>query len=187
MQNGTKSLGIDDPETLHSLQALDERQRIEAQKVSSVRTVLVVLSSKGMVYDVEALRHRVLVTYPDTAIFFRSTSGRPVGVASPQSVDLLVDLTGPGQRQGWFYARKLRRMARFAVGRNAGLFRKRIYDRVFDEMDPAKTLPRDMLDRELVSQREVLSLAGIAVVPSAGVTEDRSKTIALDLPPLARE
>ncbi|HTL11882.1 MAG TPA: hypothetical protein VL588_05315 [Bdellovibrionota bacterium] len=183
-----KDAKVDDQDTLRSLSALEERQKIAANKVPGVRTVLVVLSAKGMVFDVEALRHRILAVYPDSAIFFRSTSGKPLGVASPQSVDLLVDFTGPGQRQGWFYSRKLRRMAKFAVGRNAGLFRKRIYDRVFDEAGPvASSLPSDFLAREGVAQREVLALGGIAVVPTASVTEDRSKTIALHLPPLAHE
>ncbi|MCC7443010.1 MAG: hypothetical protein IT285_15360 [Bdellovibrionales bacterium] len=182
-----QNLSVDDPATLHSLSLLDERQRIEGRRVPGVRTVLVVLSARAMVYDVEALRHRVLMAYPDSAVFFRSTSGRPLGVTSPQSVDLLIDFTGPGQRQGWFYSRKLRRMARFAVGRNAGLFRKGQYDRVFDEKAPGANIPRDLLEREARAQSEVLSLAGVAVVPAAGVTEDRSKTIALDLPPLAQE
>jgi len=182
-----KDAKVDDQDTLRSLSALEERQKIAAHKVPGVRTVLVVLSAKGMVFDVEALRHRILAVYPDSAIFFRSTSGKPLGVASPQSVDLLVDFTGPGQRQGWFYSRKLRRMAKFAVGRNAGLFRKRIYDRVFDEAEKAASLPSDFLALEGVVQREVLALGGIAVVPTASVTEDRSKTIALDLPPLAHE
>ena len=183
----TESVNVDDLESIESLTALDVLHTLRQRRIPGVKTVLLVLSSRGMVFDVEALRQKVLAAYPDAAVFFRSTSGRPVGVASPQSVDLLIDLTGPGQRQGWFYSRKLRKMARFAVGRNAGLFRKRLYDRVFDEREPNLTLPADFLDREKQVQKEVLALAGIAVIPAAETTPDRSKTIALELPPLSQQ
>ncbi|MBU6376550.1 MAG: hypothetical protein KGQ59_11180, partial [Bdellovibrionales bacterium] len=100
--------------------------------------------------------------------------------------DLVVDFTGPGQRQGWFFARRLRRMARFAVGRNAGLFRKRIYDRIFDEKARENSRLRVMgtLQREREVQRMVLALAGVASMPHSESGADRSGHIALELPPL---
>lgn len=166
------------------LKALQEKERVQVNVVSGVRTVLVVLSSVGLVYDVEALRTKILFVYPDAAVFFRNTSGLPYGVSSSEKVDLLIDLTGPRSTQGWFYARKLRRMARVCVGRNVGLFRKRIYDRLFDEK--TEKVPEDLMDREFFVQTKVLELAGIPQVPIAGVTPDRSKSIALNLPPLAK-
>ncbi len=175
-----------DPDTAASLLNLADFRDLQDQRVSGVRTILVVLSSRAIVLDVEALRQKALLAYPDAAVFFMTTAGKPVGVSSPQSVDLLVDMTGPGQRQGWFFARKLRKMAKFAVGRNAGLFRKKIYDRIFDEKSHRQNLPNDYLERERYVQKQVLALAGIPVIPAAGTTADRARTIALELPPLAK-
>jgi hypothetical protein len=111
--------------------------------------------------------------------------GKPIGPTAPQQVDLLIDFTGPGQRQGWFYARKLRRMARVAVGRNAGLFRKKIYDRVFDEnQDPS--VPQEMLKKERFVQKKVLNLAGVSFVQTSETPPDRGKSIALELPAMRR-
>ncbi len=107
---------------------------------------------------------------------------------APHVLDLLIDLTGPKQRQGFLFARKLRKRARLIVGRNAGFFRKHIYDRIFDEKDTesAKLVPYDMLERERYAQKQVLALAGVPIIPVADLTADRSKTIALDLPPMSR-
>jgi hypothetical protein len=175
-----------DLESQSLLKLMAEQERVRANKVPGVRTVLVVISAKGMVYDVESLRQKILLSYADAAVFFMTTLGKPVGAAAPQHVDLLVDFTGPGQRQGLFYAKKLRRMARVAVGRNAGLFRKRIYDRVYDEKEKSGSLPAEILQRERVVQREVLSLAGVAFVQAGDTPPDRGKSIALELPPMAR-
>jgi hypothetical protein len=177
-----------DPETDLSMKILKDQERIRAAKVPNVSRVLVVLSSHGMVYDIESLRQKVVLTYPDAAVFFKTTSGKAIGRECPQQVELLVDLTGPRQRQGWFYAKKLRRMARFAVGRNAGLFRKGIYDRIFDEKDRAAgaTLPKDMLQRERFVQRRVLELAGVALAQQGDALPDLGGAIAMELPAMAR-
>ncbi len=176
---------VEDQETENSLNHLADFRDLQGQRFTGVRTVLIVLSAKAMVLDVEALRQKSLLAYPDAAVFFMTTSGKPIGVYSPQSVDLLVDFTGPGQRQGWFFAKKLRKMAKFAVGRNAGLFRKKIYDRVFDEKSKKQKIPKDYLEHERFVQKQVLALAGVPVIPAGGTTADRSKSIALELPPLA--
>jgi hypothetical protein len=73
-----------------------------------------------------------------------------------------------------------------AVGRNAGLFRRRIYDKVFDEKAQMAKLPRDVLDRERHVQREVLALAGVALKQAGDTLPDRGQTIALGLPPLMK-
>lgn len=175
-----------DAESEALISILAEQERVRQNRVAGVRTVLVVLSAKGVVLDVEALRQKILMAYPDAAVFFRTTAGSPVGVSAPDRVDLLIDLTGPGQRQNPFYARKLRRLSRITVGRNAGLFRKRIYDRVFDEKARAAELPADLLHRERVIQRAVLELAGISSAPMGDALTDRSKSIALELPSMQR-
>ncbi|MDR3606877.1 MAG: hypothetical protein P4M08_05785 [Oligoflexia bacterium] len=158
---------------------------MRTRRIQGVRTVLVVLSAAGMVFDVESLRQKISSAYPEAAVFFRTTLGAPMGPISPDRVDLLIDLTGPGQRQGIFYARKLRKMAKVAVGRNAGLFRKAIYNHVFDERQQAKSLPAEKLARERVVQRAVLELVGIAFVQAGDSAPDRGKIVPLDLPPLS--
>jgi hypothetical protein len=168
------------------LSSLNERERVKASRLTGVQKVLVVLSSKGMVFDTESLRQKILLAYPEAAVFFRTTSGKPIGVISPKQVDLLIDLTGPGQRSPLAYALKLSRMARFSVGRSAGLFRKRVYDRVYDEKDPTVRLPKDLLESERQVQKEVLALAGVAFVPAGFAEPDLGKVIALELPPLSR-
>lgn len=175
-----------DSESEQFLSLLSEQEKIRAQRVPGVRTVLVVLSAKGMVYDMESLRQKILLAYPDAAVFFRTTSGKPIGVAAPNRLDLLIDLTAPRSRQGLFYPRKLRSMARFAVGRNAGLFRKGSYDRIFDEKDPGASVPSDQLARERYVQRQVLALAGVALAQMGDTPPDRGQSIALELPSLKR-
>ena len=139
-----------------------------------------------MVFDVEALRQKVLLSYPDAAVFFLTTLGKPIGSPPPAHVDLLVDFTGPRQRQGFLFAKKLRRTARVTVGRNAGLFRKKIYDRVYDEKANAVSLDREVLKRERQVQREVLALAGVAFVPAGDTPPDRGKITPMDLPPFSK-
>lgn len=173
-----------DPKTY--LAHLSDRERVKGNHFAGVQKVLVVLSSRGMVYDIESLRQKVFLSYPEAAVFFRTTSGRPIGVPSPKQVELLIDFTGPGQRSPWFYGMRLRRMARFAVGRNAGFFRPRLYDRILDEKALGDQLPLDVLVRERMVQKEVLALAGIAFIPAGYATPDRGKMIALELPPLSR-
>ncbi len=177
-----------DTETEQFLGILQDQERIRGARVPNVSRVLVVLSSHGMVYDIESLRQKIVLTYPDAAVFFRTTSGKAIGRECPQQVELLIDLTGPRQRQGWFYSKKLRRMARFAVGRNAGLFRKGIYDRVFDEKDAATAsrLPKDLLEKERFVQRRVLELAGVALAQQGDALPDLGGSIALELPAMTR-
>ena len=92
----------------------------------------------------------------------------------------MIDLTGPRQRQALFFAKKMRGFSRFAVGRNAGFFRKRIYDRIFDEKAKQDTIPTELLERERTIQREVLALAGVAFVPMGDLPPDRGKITPLD-------
>ena len=107
-------------ESQFSLSLLAEQERLRSQRLAGVRTILVVLSSQGMAFDVDGLRGLIHGAYPDAAVFFVTTSGKNLGTRVKGHVDLVIDFTGPRQRQGWFFARRLRRMARFAVGRNAG-------------------------------------------------------------------
>ncbi|MFZ9596060.1 MAG: hypothetical protein ACO3A2_08285 [Bdellovibrionia bacterium] len=184
VQNGLKELM--DPESQEFLKRMTEQEQFLANRIPGVKFVLIVLSARGMVYDLESLRQKVLISYPDAAVFFQNTMGKPIGFDSPQKVDLLIDLTGPGQRQGWFYSKKLRKMARFAVGRNAGWFRKKIYDRVYDEIQNAAEVPSEMLQRERFVQKKVLNLAGVSFFHSGEALSDRGKSIALELPAMAR-
>ena len=181
--NGSAQLG---QESKSYLAQLDKRELTKANRIPGVQKVLLVLSSDGLVFDTESLRQTVLLAYPEAAVFFRTTAGKALGVEAPKQVDLLIDLTGPGQRSPLFYAYKLKGMARFSVGRNAGFLRRRIYDRVFDEKAILSKLSKNTLDREREVQREVLALAGVATAPMGHATPDRGKEIALDLPPLSR-
>jgi hypothetical protein len=162
-----------------------ESDALKSRRLPGARTVLVVLSARGMVFDVEALRQKIHLAYPEAAVFFQTTLGKPIGAPAPRKVDLLIDFTGPGQRQCLLAARGLRSRAKLAVGRNAGLFRKRLYDRVFDEK-AASGFPTDLLTRERYAQREVLALAGVALVQAGDTPPDRGKSIALELPPLRK-
>jgi hypothetical protein len=163
-----------------------EQETILAKRLTGVRFILVVLSARGMVYDLTALRQKILQSYPEAALFFQNTLGKPIGLPAPEQVDLLIDFTGPGQRQGWFYARSLRKKARVAIGRNAGWFRKRSYDRVYDEVAHAEEVPSELLQRERFVQKKVLSLAGVSVLHAAETPADLGKSIALELPGLAK-
>src|SRR3954467_1284185 len=175
-----------DSESTAFLTTLMTEEQVKAHRIPGVRTVLIVLSAAGMVFDIEALRQKVLLSYPDSTVFFLTTLGKPIGSPVPKQVDLLIDFTGPGQRQGWFFARKLRRMARAAVGRNAGLFRKRIYDKIYDEKAPTSSLSPDVLERERQVQKRILNLSGVAFVQYGDTPPDRGKSIALELPPMLR-
>ncbi len=175
-----------DAETESLVKILDDQEKIRASRVPGVRTVLVILSSRGMVYDVEALRTKILISYPDSAVFFRTTRGDEMGAPAPSQVDLVIDFTGPGQRQNPFIAMKLRKTAPVVIGRNAGLFRKRVYDRVFDEKAPGVALPKDLLQKERYVQRKVLEMAGVPLAQQGDALKDQSKSIALTLPPFQR-
>lgn len=185
MEKNLNSVQPVDLESETSLKQMAEQEQVLANRVPQVKFVLVVLSAKAMVFDIEALRQKILLSYPDVAVFFQTTMGKPIKASPPQNVDLLIDFTGPGQRQGMFYPRKLKRMARVSVGRNAGLFRKRIYDRIFDETkEPG--VPTELLAKERFVQRKVLELAGVSFVPAGDTPPDRGKSIALELPSMQR-
>jgi hypothetical protein len=151
---------------------------------SNIKSVLVVLSSRSMAFDLSGLRNFISHSYPGSAVFFITTSGDSLGVTGPRQVDLVIDFTRPGSRQPLFFASRMKRHSRFSVGRGKkGGFGRGTYHRLFDEMADA-SLPTDYLDRERVIQRKVLELAGVEIVRQGGVTEDLSKDIALKLPPM---
>ncbi|MBC7397403.1 MAG: hypothetical protein H7333_08165 [Bdellovibrionales bacterium] len=149
---------------------------------TAVKSVLVVLSSRAMLFDPSGLRNLISHAYPGAAVFFISTSGDPVGVEGPRNVDLILDFTEPGARQGFWFAFRLRGRGTHVVGRSGAYFRKR-YDRLLNEKTD-DSLPKDYLERERIIQRKMLELAGIQVVKQGGLTQDRSKDIASQLPPL---
>ena len=109
-----------------------------------------------------------------------------MGVEAPKHVDLLIDFTPPGARQSAWFAFRVRGRATRAVGRDAGwFFRRTRYDAIYNDATDSQR-PSDYLDAERWAQRRVLELAGVPVVRQGGVTADRSKDIALDLPPMQR-
>jgi hypothetical protein len=171
-----------DRESEIRLTQMAERDDVISNRMTGVKLILIVLSSRGMVYDVESLRQKVLLSYPDSAVFFQTTDGKPVGAAAPKSVDLLIDFTGPHQRQSMFHAFSLKRRARYTVGRNAGMFRKKIYYRIYDEMSDSGNIPEELLKKERFVQKQVLNLAGIAFVQAGDVSPDLGKSIPLELP-----
>lgn len=169
------------------LDLLAQQERLKSNRFAGVRTVLVVLSSAGMAYDADGFRSRVQGAYPESAVFFVSTRGDALGAVSQGQVDLLIDLTGPGQKQGLLFARRMRGKARFAVGRDVGFFRKRTYDRIVEDSSVRQSHPGlGPLALEHEVQRRVLALAGVAATPHSESGRDRGKLIALELPPLAR-
>jgi hypothetical protein len=177
-----------DPESVELLAQIQSQEKVKTNRIAGIRTVLVVLSSKGMVFDSHSLRHEIRQAYPDAAVFFKTPLGIEIGAHAPAHVDLLIDLTGPGERTAFFFARKLRRSARVAVGRNSGLFsiRKRIYDRIYDETAHTSTLPVETLSRERFVQKQVLDLAGVGSSFSGETHADLGKSIALELPPMLK-
>ena len=176
---------IPDSETNATLRQLQEEEAIRRNRVENVRSILVILSGRAIVYDDASLRQKIQLTYPDAKAYFMTTEAYPMGEKLPASakIDLVIDFTGPGHRHKWFWARKLRSRARVCVGRPAGLFREHIYDRLSTELK-RDDLPRDVLDRERLIQREVLALAGIPISHQGNLGKDLSHTIASRLPPL---
>ena len=152
-------------------------------RFQNVKSVLAVISSRSMAFDLSALRNFITHAYPGAAVFFISTSGDPIGVAGPNQVSLVIDFTEPGARQSLFFAARLRRRAEFVVGRATGrvFFGRKSYDRLYEE--PKREIQNaelsfDYMDREREIQRKVLELAGISIVKQGGVTPDLSKDIA---------
>src|SRR4051812_30976349 len=80
-----------DSESSAFLAGLMTEELVKAHRIPGVRTVLVVLSSSGMVFDFESLRQKILLSYPDSTVFFLTTLGKPIGSPPPRQVDLLID------------------------------------------------------------------------------------------------
>jgi hypothetical protein len=175
-----------DAESTEFLDLLEAQQKIKSNRVPGVRSVLVVLSSRGICFDRESLKQKISMAYPEAAVFFKTTSGDAIGPEAPRPVDLLIDFTAPGSHQPWFYSRKLRSMSRVAIGRNAGFFRKSIYDKIWDEKALQSELPEERMAQERVIQQNVLALAGVAIFQMGDTPQDLSQTIALGLPPIRR-
>ncbi len=184
----------DDPETQTSLDSLAPKDALRGQIVPAVRTVLVVFSATAMAFDAEALRQKIGMTYPDAAVFFQSTAGKPFGVPAPHRVDLLIDLTAPDDvgsfwlwgKQGSLQALRLWRRSRFQVGRKSGILRTMLYGRVYDESRKDRKIAGHPFDHERQVQVEVLKQAGIPMTPTGDLTADRATSIALELPPLSQ-
>jgi hypothetical protein len=174
-----------DLESTSSLHQLQEEEQVRKSKVDHVRTILVVLSGRAIVYDDASLRQKISLTYPEAKIYFMTTKAYALGEKLPASakIDLLIDFTGPGDRHKWLWARQLRSRSRVCVGRPAGLFREHIYDRLSTELK-IKNLPHDVLERERLVQREVLALAGVPISHKGNSGTDLGKSIASRLPPL---
>jgi len=151
------------------------------QPFQGIKNVLVVFSSRAQAFDEASLMSLIQHAYPGAKVSFVSTSGQVIGKKSSSRVDLVIDFTQPGARQSLLFAFKMRKKARFAIGRKAGIyFRSKLYDRVYDDKNDS-TKPKDYLDGECWAQRKVLELAGVPVIRQGGVTPDRSKDIALEL------
>lgn len=163
---------------------LSAEEQVRANRIDNVKTILVILSARGMVFDTYALKQKILLTYPGAKVYFETTQAYPLGEKAPEKLDLVIDFTGPMQRHKWFYARALRNRARVCVGRNAWFFREHVYDRIVDESK--LELPRDVLERERMVQRAVLELAGVPLSTKGELGSDLGKKIALDLPPLRK-
>jgi len=181
-ENPGELLRDSDAQTNETLSQIIDYERVLSNRISGVKTVLVVISARGMAFDREALRTKIAVAYPDAKVFFKTTQNASLGEEIPAKVDLLIDFTGPGERQSWCFAKKLRKMARVVVGRNAGWFRRKIYDRVFDESASPEPLSEEILERERAVQKHVLAMAGIPLFQMSNTPPDLGKTIALELP-----
>lgn len=162
-----------------SLQELQAEEEIRKNRIENVRTVLVVLSGKAVVYDDASLRQKIHLSYPDAEVYFVSTEAIAIGKKLPSSakIDLVIDFTGIGHRHKRFFARRLRSRARVCVGRNAGFFRAHIYDRVVDDLQFTARV-QDVLLRERVIQKEVLAQAGIPLSHQGDLGKDLQKKIA---------
>ncbi len=176
---------VQDSESALRLRQLQSEEAIRKHRVDHVRTVLVVLSGRSIIFDDASLRQKILLSYPEAKIYFMTSEAYSFGEKLPKSakIDLLIDFTGPGDRRKWFWARRLRSRARVCVGRPAGFFREHIYDRLTTE-GKRTDLPRDVLERERICQREVLELAGIPVSTKGNMGHDQGSSIASRLPPL---
>lgn len=175
---------IQDPESQTFLHILAEEERIRKNKLDGVKTILVILSGRSMVFDTWSLKQKITLTYPDSKIYIMTSGGYPIGEKAPNKLDLVIDFTGPRHGHKWFLARKLRAQAKYCIGRPAWFFREWIYDRVVPEFQ--MDLPKDVIERERLVQKEVLELAGVPLSQKGNTMGDLGKTIAKDLPHFKR-
>jgi hypothetical protein len=145
------------------LRLLTAQQGLKQNRLPGVRSVLVVLSENGMVFDVPSLSQNIRLTYPEATVFFCTPKWIPLGSAPPRHVDLLIDFTSPFGHEKYFLAKKLRRMSRVAVGRGTGLLRRWLYDRLLNEKKLFLKFKENSLEMEREIQKEVLGLAGILI------------------------
>lgn len=134
--------------------------------LSSPKWILIILSSRTMVFDVEALRHAVLKVYPEAVIFFESGSGRPVNsVVAPRKVDLTIDLTGPRERGALTSLWRKRRRTLHLIGRRGCCLREFFYH----VLAPVEKQPgvSSVLERERMAQESVLSLVAVSIEKGA--------------------
>ncbi len=176
--------GDTDSVSLFHLAQIAESQQVSHSCFEKVIFILVILSAKGMPYSIEFLMKIILCSYPNSVIFFQTTSGQMIKAKTPEKIDLVVDFTGPRQRQKKILPRQWKNMTRFIVGRNWGSFRKHYYDRVLNEASNHFYLPEKMLQYEKWVQRKVLGLAGIGWAQTSEIPKDQGKTIARTLPRL---
>ncbi|MBC7387229.1 MAG: hypothetical protein H7301_13840 [Cryobacterium sp.] len=161
------------------LTQLLQDEEIRQNRVENVRTILVVLSGRSVVYDDASLRQKIQMTYPEAKIYFVTTDAKPFGekMSASAKIDLLIDFTGVGHGHKWFFARRMRSRARVCVGRNAGFFRAHIYDRVIADEHYVE-VGQDVISRERIIQREVLAEAGVPLSHQGDLGRDLGKTIA---------
>ena len=164
-----------DQESQKFLHLLDQETELRKHREKDIKTVLVILSNRGLTFDVASLKQKITLAYPGAQVFFKATGGGDCfGPAAPSQVDLLIDFTAPGAHQHLGMFLKFRMQGRIVIGRNKGIARKLLYNRVFDEKNPELDLPRDLLQSERIVQREVLALAGIPLSQHGDVLMDES-------------
>jgi len=164
------------------LQLLQEQEKIKKNRIAGVKTVLVVLSYKGMAYDRDALKQKIHLSYPESTVFFCTTNQKPLGPTYPEVVDLVIDFTPGGSWRNLFAPRKFKHMAKSIIGRDGGLFRARIYDRVFNESNDPVVKSLQGLHREKEVQKRVLELAGVAMIPVGDTPRTVERELPLKLP-----
>ncbi len=165
---------------------LNPEIHIDLEKIHKVSSVLVILSSRGMVFDIHSIRQKVTNTYPGSHVYFKTQLLKSLGEPSPTHVDLIIDLTGPNQRESFCLPWKLSKIGKLIVGRNTGWLRKKFYHRLVTE-ELINHLPTQLLERERLIQKKVFQLAGVPFLDKGeNPLPDLGKTIALELPGLQK-
>lgn len=168
-----------DSNTQRALRALLKRRELEKERFTGVKSILVVLSGRSMAFDFDSMRLYISLAYPGSDISFASTSGKAMFGEKIGSVDLLLDLSGPGTMQSFLFPLGMKRKSKHQVGRAFGLLRARLYERLVSESDPA--IPKDLMEREFFQQKKVFELAGVSFLPKSASARDASHTIAQEL------